>query len=100
MCNTRYRSPDRERRLVREPAQHGVDVLADQGPVVGTADHVAPGDVEVIRELQGHGLRGEGFVNGAPLPGPRTSAIWDEKPDGRTTTSSPALKIPPATVPA
>ena len=36
---------------------------------------------------------------GAP-PGPSMAAIVDVKPDGSTTTSSPGLNTPPATVPA
>ena len=44
-------------------------------------------------------IGGERLVDGSP-PGPSIAAIVDVKPDGSTTTSSPGLNTPPATVPA
>src|SRR3712207_7082222 len=57
---TLFRSGARRQGTLVEPAHHGLHVLADGGVVAGPAEHVAPGDVEVVDQADHHRHAGEG----------------------------------------
>ena len=46
-------------RFLGEPAHHRVEVLRDERPVLWAADHASAGEVDVVGELNGHGLARE-----------------------------------------
>ncbi len=52
-----------ERRAFAEPAHHRVDVLTDVRLIVGSADHVAAADVEVVGESDRDRHRRDGFFD-------------------------------------
>ncbi len=62
VCLTASLVPGRER-LVGHPADHRVDVLGDVRGVVRAADHVAAGDVDLVRQPDRHRHRRERLVD-------------------------------------
>ena len=86
-------------RALAHPAELGGELAGDDRRPVGVGEHVAAADVDVVVEPDRHRLRRDRGLERARRRS-RSPATRVRRPDGSTTTSSPARQTPPATSPA